>query len=112
MPSKSARRVRVHIENVSSYHRHVQITEADYASAARRHRALARRVDVSIGWDYKDFDRHMQDAEVLVFMGLDFDPAGFAARAPRLQWIQMTSAGVEHIMPFDWLPSRVVMTNN
>ena len=112
MPRKSARRVRVHIENVSTYHRHVQITEADYASAAKRHRAIARRVDVSIGWDYKDFDRHMKDAEVLVFMGLDFDSAGFAARAPMLQWIQMTSAGVEHIMPFDWLPSRVVMTNN
>jgi phosphoglycerate dehydrogenase-like enzyme len=110
--AKPARRVRVHIENVSTYHAHVQITEADYASAAKRYRDVARHVDVSIGWDYKDFDRHMKDAEVLVFMGLDFNPASFAARAPSLRWIQMTSAGVEHMMPFDWLPPRVVMTNN
>lgn len=31
---------------------------------------------------------------------------------PSLRWIQMTSAGIEHIMPFDWLPPDVVMTNN
>jgi phosphoglycerate dehydrogenase-like enzyme len=109
---KSAKRVRVHIENVSSYHKHVQITEADYERAAKRHRDIARRVDLSIGWDYKDFDAKMKDADVLVFMGLDFKPERFAERAPQLRWIQMTSAGVEHIMPFDWLPSRVVMTNN
>ncbi len=109
---KSAKRVRVHIENVSSYHKHVQITEADYERAAKRHRDIARRVDASIGWDYKDFDAKMKDADVLVFMGLDFKPERFGERAPKLRWIQMTSAGVEHIMPFDWLPSRVVMTNN
>ena len=109
---KSAKRVRVHIENVSSYHKHVQITQADYAQAAKRHRDIARRVDVSIGWDYKDFDAKMRDADVLVFMGLDFKPERFAERAPELRWIQMTSAGVEHIMPFDWLPAHVVMTNN
>jgi phosphoglycerate dehydrogenase-like enzyme len=109
---KPTKRVRVHIENVSSYHKHVQISDADYAQAAKRHRDIARHVDVSIGWDYKDFDAQMKDADVLVFMGLDFESDGFAERAPRLRWIQMTSAGVEHIMPFDWLPDRVVMTNN
>jgi phosphoglycerate dehydrogenase-like enzyme len=112
MPRKSARRVRLHIENVSTYHPHVQISEAAYAEAAKRHKTLAKHVDVTVGWDYKDFDRHMKDAEVLVFMGLDFDPKGFAGRAPKLKWIQMTSAGVEHVMPFDWLPPHVVMTNN
>ncbi len=111
--AKSAdRRVRMHIENVSTYHRHVQIGQADYERAAKGHPGLARRVDVSIGWDYAEFDANMKDAEVLVFMGLDFKPEGFAQRAPKLRWIQMTSAGVEHIMPFDWLPPHVVMTNN
>lgn len=111
--SKPARQnVRVHIENVSTYHKHVQISQDDYDRAAKRHRDVARRVDVSIGWDYAEFDTHMKDAEVLVYMGLDFRPKGFAQRAPKLRWIQMTSAGVEHIAPFDWLPPTVVMTNN
>jgi len=106
------KRVHVHIENVSTYHPHVQISQEDWDAAAKRHRAVARKVDVSIGWDYKDFDAGMKDADVLIFMGLDFKPEGFAERAPKLRWIQMTSAGVEHIMPFDWLPGHVVMTNN
>jgi phosphoglycerate dehydrogenase-like enzyme len=105
-------KLRVHIENVSTYHRHVQIDRSAYQRVAKRHPDIARRLDVTIGWDYQDFDQHMKDAEVLVFMGLDFKPAGFAERAPKLKWIQMTSAGVEHIMPFDWLPAHVAMTNN
>src|SRR5947207_1897482 len=105
-------KLRVHIENVSTYHRHVQIDRSAYDRVAKRHPDIARRLDVTVGWDYKDFDRHMKDAEVLVFMGLDFKPERFAERAPQLKWIQMTSAGVEHIMPFDWLPEHVVMTNN
>ena len=109
---KPGSRVRVHIENISTYHKHVQISEADFDHAAKRHRDVARRVDVSIGWDFADFDKNMQDADVLVFMGLDFKPEGFARRAPKLRWIQLTSAGVEHIMPFDWLPPQVALTNN
>ena len=106
------RRVRVHIENVSTYHPHVQISREAYDRAAARHARIARRVDVSVGWDYAGFDDNMKDADVLVFMGLDFDPKGFERRAPKLRWIQMTSAGVEHIMPFDWLPPEVEITNN
>jgi len=109
---KEQRRIRMHIENVSSYHSHVQIELPDYKRIARRYPELARRVDLTIGWDYERFDKHMQDTEVLVFMGLDFNSTGFAARAPKLRWIQMTSAGVDHVMPFDWLPPRVIVTNN
>lgn len=106
------RTVHVHIENVSTYHKHVQVTPEWYEEAARRHPETARRIRTTIGWDYRTFDEEMRTAEVLVFMGLDFDPMNFRQRAPELRWIQMTSAGVEHIMPFDWLPRSVVMTNN
>jgi glyoxylate/hydroxypyruvate reductase A len=111
-PPQRGRRVRVHIENVSTYHPHVQISREAYDRAAARHPRIARQVDVSVGWDFAGFDEHMKDADVLVFMGLDFDPKGFDRRAPKLRWIQMTSAGVEHIMPFDWLPPGVEITNN
>ena len=102
----------MHIENISSYHAHVQINRKDYDAAAKRHSDVARQVDVSIGRDFKRFDRSMRDVDVLVFMGLDFKPKGFADYARKLRWIQLTSAGVEHIAPFDWLPPRVAITNN
>jgi len=105
-------KVLVHIENVSTYHDHVQVAEPDLAEAIDRHPAIASKIETTIGWDFEDFDRNIRTANVLVFMGLDFSTEGFAERAPDLDWIQMTSAGVDHIMPFDWLPEHVVVTNN
>ncbi len=103
----------MHIENVTTYHKHAQVSREWYEEAASRHPEVAKRVRTTIGWDYETFDDEMKTADVLMFMGLGaFSTENFAARAPKLGWIQMTSAGVEHIMPFDWLPRRVVVTNN
>ena len=33
-------------------------------------------------------------------------------RAPNLKWIQTTGAGVDGLMPLDWLPEGVTLTNN
>ena len=32
--------------------------------------------------------------------------------APRLRWVHLTGAGVNHLAPFDWIPPGVVVTNN
>ena len=33
-------------------------------------------------------------------------------RAPRLQWIQTTGAGVDGLLPLDWLPANITLTNH
>ena len=33
-------------------------------------------------------------------------------RAPRLKWIHVIGAGVEHLAPFDWLPPGMIVTRN
>src|ERR671912_654981 len=33
-------------------------------------------------------------------------------RAPRLKWIQTTGAGVDSLVPLDWLPPDLALTNN
>ena len=33
-------------------------------------------------------------------------------RAPRLRWIHIIGAGIEHLLPLDWLPAGVTLTNN
>ena len=33
-------------------------------------------------------------------------------RAPRLKWIQTTGAGLDAILPLDWLPPGITLTNN
>lgn len=110
--SMSLPRFYVHIENVSTYTDHTQVQPKHLDDAARRHPEVAPHIDLTVSWDFKTFDQQMQSAEVLVFMGLDFDPANFVTRAPKINWIQLTCAGVDHLMPFDWLPEHVAVTNN
>jgi glyoxylate/hydroxypyruvate reductase A len=100
----------LYVDNCSNYDQVFWITPERWAAAARRHRAAARRLDARIAWDLDGFDEAMQTAEILI--GWEFPRKDLAARAPRLRWIHLTGAGLEHLAPFDWIPERVVVTNN
>lgn len=39
-------------------------------------------------------------------------PTARMAEMPDLRWIHLVSAGVDHLLPLDWLPKRVVLTNS
>ena len=87
-----------------------QMHEAQWAAAAKRHRALARRLKVTVGWDNEILDEALKTAD---FMINSAPPkARLRERAPQLKWIQTTSAGVDGLMPFDWLPKDITLTNN
>jgi phosphoglycerate dehydrogenase-like enzyme len=86
------------------------LTPERYAEAARRHPAIARRIAPSFGWNTEDFAAAMRDVEVLVTW--DLPTRDLESRAPRLKWIHIIGAGVEHLMPMDWLPRGVTLTNN
>ncbi|MEL7543746.1 MAG: D-2-hydroxyacid dehydrogenase [Pseudomonadota bacterium] len=63
-----------------------------------------------VDWDTDNFTSSMQDADVLLTWDLPMD--GLADVAPSLKWIHCIGAGVEHMLPMDWLPSHVTLTNN
>ncbi len=107
MPS---RRVRIHIENVSAQAPVFQIRPEQWEAALGRHPRLARHVEATIGWDLERFDECMRTAELLI--GWRFPKEDLAVRAPRLRWIHMTGAGIEHLMPLDWLPETITITTN
>lgn len=114
------RKIRVHIKNnhwspdsfpnTPESEMVFAITRERYDDVARRHGEIARWVEPIIDWDLEHFNRSMASAEVLVTW--DLPTKGLAARAPRLKWIHIIGAGVEHLMPMDWLPPGVVLTNN
>jgi len=86
------------------------ITREGYEAAARRHPDVAARVEVFIDWDTDHFAESMTTAEALICW--DLPTKNLAAAAPKLTWIHIIGAGVEHLMPMDWLPPGVVLTNN
>ena len=107
MPS---RRLRVHINNSRGRDPLYQITPAQWRAACRRHRALARRLDASFGWDEDGTNGALGTAAVVI--GVPAARDRLAASAPRLEWVHHTSAGVDALLPLDWLPGEVAFTNN
>ncbi len=68
------------------------------------------KLETFIDWDTDNFNSSMRDAEVLLTWNLPME--NLAEVAPRLKWIHCIGAGIEHMLPMDWLPEDVVLTNN
>jgi len=86
------------------------ITRERYQAAAARHPDVAERIEAIIDWDLENFVQSMATAEALV--AWDLPTANLRTVAPKLKWIQITGAGVEHLCPLDWLPDGVTLVNN
>ncbi|MFO1061655.1 MAG: D-2-hydroxyacid dehydrogenase [Dongiaceae bacterium] len=104
----TAGRLRIHVENDPHHSEVYHITPALLGRRVRRSPGLAGRIAVTYGQDKGRLDAALAEAEVLVVVG-SLDGTGLAERAPRLRWIQSTSAGVEKLAPT--LPDGVVLTN-
>lgn len=102
--------LRVHIENTRKKAGIHQVTRDLWKAACARHRALARRLKVSEGWDGDILDDALADAVVVI--GVPGRRDRLRARAPTLKWLHAMSAGIDGVMPLDWLPRGVAFTNN
>ena len=71
---------------------------------------LADRVEPFFDWDEDNFQSSVARADILLTWNLPTE--GLAGRAPHLRWIHCIGAGVEHLLPLDWLPANVELTNN
>ncbi|MFI4986254.1 MAG: D-2-hydroxyacid dehydrogenase, partial [Alphaproteobacteria bacterium] len=71
---------------------------------------LAGRVRITIGYDGDIYAKAMRTADAL--FGWRFERRDLAMRAPRLKWVHAHGAGVNHLMPLDWLPPGAVLTNS
>ena len=116
----TGRRVKVHVKNnhasPDTFPPTVEgeavftITRERYEAEIARYPDLAERLDVFIDWDLDHFEESMKSAEVLVTW--DLPTEDLARVAPRLRWIHIIGAGVEHLCPMDWLPPGVTVVNN
>jgi len=103
-------RFHLHLETLRDRPQHFYLTEELWAAAAERHPELARRLRVTIGWDGENLEPALGTAD---FMINSVPPKErLRERAPRLKWIQTTGAGVDALLPLDWLPDGITLTNN
>ncbi|MBM3573126.1 MAG: D-2-hydroxyacid dehydrogenase [Alphaproteobacteria bacterium] len=109
---------RVHVQNPlesDATNLEFAITNEIWSAAASRRPDLVRDVQLSIGWSSADFDRMMGDAEILISwtgtIKAHFDRRDRPAM-PNLKWLFATSAGLDRLAPFDWLPAGARLCNN
>lgn len=86
------------------------ITGERFRSVLEEFPDLAARIELCTDWDEDHFAQSMATTEVLLTWNLP--TANLATVAPKLKWIHCIGAGVEHMLPLDWLPQQVALTNN
>lgn len=103
-------KLKLHIKNNRDGELVFRSTPERVAAALERNADVAPHVDVTIDWDVDNFDRSMRTAHALLTW--DLPTERLAERAPNLEWIHVIGAGVEHLLPLDWLPRGVALVNN
>ncbi|MFT8242581.1 D-2-hydroxyacid dehydrogenase [Roseomonas sp. BN140053] len=105
--------MRLHIQNPpGSEH---AVTRAQWDAAVARHPEMAG-LQASIAEDAAGLDAALPDTEVLLtFTGVarrHFAGGALHGAAPKLRIVAFTSAGLDRLAPFDWVPPGVSVLNN
>ncbi|MEA3119361.1 MAG: hypothetical protein QOI13_2631 [Paraburkholderia sp.] len=107
----------VHLANSTSKPRPFWLTAELAAAALARHPELRDTLRISVDDDLATLAQALPTMHVLVTSGSVITDARFARQqlreaAPNLQFIHLIDAGVEDVMPLDWLPPGMRLTNN
>jgi phosphoglycerate dehydrogenase-like enzyme len=87
-----------------------RIEEPLYLEALKGFPDLTPVLKTTIAHDLEGFEEALAQSDALV--AGKFPREYLRARAPPLKWIHIIGAGAEHLMPLDWLPRGVGLTNN
>ena len=109
---------RIHFETRSSKPGVFRFTEELIASAMARNGYPRNGVPAAatLGSDLSDLSWLSNTLVLVTSNDVIVDPRfprrGLPERAPRLKWIHIIGAGIEPLLPLDWLPQQVILTNN
>ena len=103
----------VHFETRADKPRVFRIT-SDLIEAAKERCKLV--VSTSLGEEWNDLSGLSQAVALITAADLLADAKlprqALERAAPKLRWIHVTGAGIEPLLPLDWLPQQVTLTNN
>ena len=86
------------------------ITEERVKTTLTNFPHLEEHFETFIDWDEDNFNKSIATSDILLTWNLP--TSNLDQIAPKLRWIHCIGAGVEHLLPLDWLPEGVVLTNN
>ena len=99
------KKVVTYVKNVRTLGAVFDLDKEVFAKVATRFPEVTKRLDLRIGYDDDEVAKWLPEAEIL--FAWEFDRSNLAVAAPKLQWIQLMGAGLDHLLPLDWLPPKV-----
>ena len=107
----------VHLENLSTKPPVFRLTPDLVRETRRSHPDLARKVRFSVDDDLERLAANLRTADVLVTSSdvlrhPRFPRADMSLAAPHLRFVHVIGAGVDALLPLDWVPKGVRLTNN
>jgi glyoxylate/hydroxypyruvate reductase len=103
----------IHFETLSDRPRVFRMTQALISDAKSRNKM---GTPTSLGEDLRDLSWLSKAVGLVthndVLMHPKFPLHKLGEMAPALRWIHITGAGIEPLLPLDWLPPKTVLTNN
>jgi len=108
--SETTHRFHLHIENSPALGPVFEITHTRVEKALQSYPSLANDIYVTIGGVDTSFDEAIDTADVL--FGWDFDRSIISRKGNHLRWIQLQGAGVNHLLPLDWVPEGIPIANS
>ena len=86
------------------------ITNAHFENALKKFPKIKERVEIFIDWDEDNFNTSMASSDILI--AWNFPTSNLKKISPNLKWIHCISAGINHLIPLDWMHKELVLTNN
>jgi len=111
------RPLHVHLENLSSKPAVFALTPQLIRTTRRHNRDLRDQIRFTAGEDFANLEHRLKTAQVLVtssdvIRDQRFPRSSLADAAPQLRLLHLIGAGVEGVLPLDWLPRGVRLSNN
>ena len=86
------------------------ITNSHFEKAFEKFPEIKEKVEIFIDWDEDNFNSSISNSDILI--AWNFPISNLKKISPNLKWIHCISAGIEHLLPLDWMFEGLVLTNN
>ena len=90
--------------------KHSTITKEEFEKGLELYPEIINKIEYLIDWDDDNYLSSIKKADIL--LGWQFPTENIKEIAPNLKWIHVSSAGVNHLLPFNWMKDDLVLTNS
>jgi phosphoglycerate dehydrogenase-like enzyme len=90
--------------------KHSTITKEEFEKGLSHYPEIRDKIEYLVDWDEENYISSMKEADIL--LGWQFPTNNIREIAPNLKWIHVSSAGVNHLFPFDWMRDDLILTNS